>query len=170
MLLDAEGHVKITDFGLAKQLESGNGRGKATTFCGTDEYLAPEIILNEPYNESVDMWALGILIFEMLTGWAPWQDANRKKLFEKILNAPLDLSHPNLSPNAKDLLKKMLTKNVPDRLSTSDIKKHPFFGTVDLHKLFMKSIKPPFKPQVVKTDREVIEKCYRCVKFWPRFY
>lgn len=149
-MLDTEGHVKLTDFGLAKQLEADAGHEHATTFCGTDEYLAPEIILNEPYNESVDMWALGILIYEMTTGWAPWQDNNRKMLFDKIVNAPLDVSNPNLSANAKDLLKKMLVKRVQDRLKVPDIKKHPFFSGIDFHKLYMKSIKPPFKPEVVQ--------------------
>ena len=110
VMLDAEGHIKLTDFGLAKELEESHG--VTNTFCGTDEYLAPEIILNQGYNESVDIWGLGILLYEMLTGWAPWQDDNRKALFEKILNAPLDLSHANLSPNAQDLLKHMLEKEI----------------------------------------------------------
>ena len=150
VLLDTEGHIKITDFGLAKQLETESELSKTSTFCGTDEYLAPEIILNEPYRESVDMWALGILIYEMITGWAPWRDDNRKILFEKIVSQPLDLSHPNLSPNAKDLLNKMLTKKISERIKTPEIKKHPFFSSMDFHKIYMKSIKPPFKPDVVR--------------------
>ncbi len=149
VLLDAEGHVKITDFGLAKQLKDDPEHSRTTTFCGTDEYLAPEIILNEPYDESVDLWALGILIFEMLTGWAPWQDPNRKALFDKIVRLPLDLSHKNLSTNAKDLLGKMLVKRPQSRLKLPDIKKHAFFSSIDFNKLFMKSIKPPFKPALV---------------------
>ena len=149
VLLDAEGHIKITDFGLAKQLENESELAKTSTFCGTDEYLAPEIILNEPYNESVDMWALGILIYEMITGWAPWRDDNRKVLFEKIVKNPLDLSHLNLSVNAKDLLGKMLVKKIQDRIKTPDIKKHPFFTGTDFHKIYMKLVKPPFKPEIV---------------------
>ncbi len=169
VLLDTEGHVKITDFGLAKQLEQDADHSRTTTFCGTDEYLAPEIILNEPYNESVDMWALGILIYEMLTGWAPWQDSNRKVLFDKIVSAPADLSHPNLSANAKDLLRKMLAKKVEERLRTpADIKKHPFFAGIDFHKLYMRSIKPPFKPEIVfgfECKRKILEMSNRCVEF-----
>jgi len=150
ILLDPEGHIKITDFGLAKQLGDGTGVGRTNTFCGTDEYLAPEIIVNEPYNESVDIWALGILIYEMLTGWAPWTDNNRKHLFDKIVNAPLELSHPNLSHNAKDLLKKMLYKKVEERLRNPiEIKKHPFFSSIDFNKLMMRAVKPPFKPAIV---------------------
>lgn len=152
VMLDAEGHVKLTDFGLAKDLAECHG--VTATFCGTDEYLAPEIILNKGYNESVDIWGLGILIYEMLTGWAPWQDDNRKMLFEKIVNSSLDLSHPNLSPNAQDLLKNMLEKDVHKRIrSPTDIKKHPFFAKIDFVKVFMRAIKPPFKPEIVCFDK-----------------
>ena len=154
ILLDTEGHVKITDFGLAKELRGDRGQARTNTFCGTDEYLAPEIILNEPYDESVDLWALGILIFEMLTGWAPWQDANRKALFDKIVREPLDLSHKNLSANAKDLLSKMLMKRTQSRIKLPEIKKHPFFAGIDLNRLFMKAIPPPFKPALVRVQRE----------------
>jgi len=148
VMLDSEGHIKLTDFGLAKELAGDHG--VTNTFCGTDEYLAPEIILNKGYNSSVDIWSLGILIYEMLTGWTPWQDDNRKKLFEKILKEALDLSNPNLSANAKDLLKRMLEKNVSKRLSSiPEIKKHPFFSGIDFTKIFMRAIKPPFKPIIV---------------------
>ena len=71
VLIDLQGHVKITDFGLAKELMKDTS-GKTNSFCGTDEYLAPEIILKEPYNQSVDYWALGILIYEMLTGFVTY--------------------------------------------------------------------------------------------------
>ena len=148
VLLDAEGHIKLTDFGLAKDLEETHGI--ATTFCGTDEYIAPEVILNNGYNEAVDIWALGVLIYEMLFGNAPWEDNNRKKLFEKILNAPLNLSNPNVSANAKDLLTRMLNRDISIRLiSTQEIKKQPFFAPIDFNKVMQKEIKPPFKPEIV---------------------
>lgn len=150
VLLDLDGHVKITDFGLAKEISAG----KTSSFCGTDEYLAPEIILNEPYNESVDWWALAVLIYEMLTGWPPWQDANRKALFEKILKQPPDLSHKNISADAADLLKKMLIKRVGERIKPDEVKKHKFFSTIDFAKLYMKAIKPPFKPEMVNLYNE----------------
>ena len=147
VLLDTDGHVKITDFGLAKELSSTS---QTSTFCGTDEYLAPEIILNVPYNESVDIWALGVLIYEMLTGWAPWQERNRKKLFDNILYNPLDLSHPNFSASARDLLKRMLEKIPEDRLKLpAEIKKHEFFAGIDFNKLYIKAIKPTFVPKIV---------------------
>lgn len=147
VLIDLEGHVKLTDFGLSKELVGG----KTNTFCGTDEYLAPEIILNESYNESVDWWALGILLFEMLTGWAPFEDNNRKGLFEKIVKHPVDLSHENISESAGDLIKKMLAKRVCDRIKPEDIKKHKFFASIDFSNLYMRKVKPPFKPELVKS-------------------
>ncbi len=149
ILLDAEGHVKLTDFGLAKQLHADADQTQATTFCGTDEYLAPEIVLNEPYDESVDLWALGILLFEMLTGWAPWRDENRHTLFTMIVREPLDLSHPNLSPKAQDLLSKMLVKRREKRLKLADVKKHPFFACVNFSSLLKRTVIPPFKPTLV---------------------
>ena len=150
ILLDADGHVKLTDFGLAKMLNNHKGEG-TNTFCGTDEYIAPEVIKGEEYNNSVDIWGLGILLYEMLTGIPPWTNPNRKKLYEMILKSPLDLSNPNLSGNAKDLLTNMLEKNPKKRFkSMDDIKKHIFFTSVDFNQLGMKSIKPPFKPEIVK--------------------
>lgn len=153
ILLDADGHIKLTDFGLAKQLEKETEDGKAagaktSTFCGTDEYLAPEIILHQPYAESVDWWAFGVLIYEMLTGWPPWQENNRKVLYEKILHEPADLSNENLSEVAKSLLRGLLAKDVKARIKPADIKKHPFFASVDWMKVKVKGVTPTFKPNV----------------------
>jgi len=150
LLIDAEGHIKLTDFGLAKELkirEEDTLRTK--TFCGTNEYLAPEVILGQSYGESVDWWALGIVLYEMLTGWPPWSDENREVLFKRIILEPLPLDNENLTPTAKDLLQRMLAKRVEDRIKPSDIKKHPFFSSVSFDKLLAKEITPPFKPDLV---------------------
>ena len=151
VLIDLEGHVKLTDFGLAKELQHKEHDEKecTKTFCGTDEYLAPELILRQSYGETVDWWALGILLYEMLTGWPPWSEDNRKILFDKILTEQLPLSHPNLSADAKDLLRKMLRKRPEDRIKPADVKKHPFFATMNFDKLLAKEIPPPFKPELV---------------------
>lgn len=151
ILIDKDGNVKVTDFGLAKELSINdvNGKGRTKTFCGTNEYIAPELILGQPYGESVDWWSLGILIFEMLTGWPPWSDENRDTLFKQILFEPICTDDEKLSPDAKDLLQKMLKKKPEERIAPADIKKHPFFASIDFEKLLAKKIEPPFKPDLV---------------------
>lgn len=150
LLIDAEGHIKLTDFGLAKELQLGETNAPRTkTFCGTNEYLAPEVILGLLYGESVDWWALGIVIYEMLTGWPPWSDENREILFRMIIKEPLYTD--NLTPVAKDLLKKMLAKRIEDRIKPHDIKKHPFFVSINFEKLLAKEITSPFKPDLVSS-------------------
>ena len=144
IILDSEGHVKLADFGLAKELAK-NCKGTTNSFCGTPEYMAPEVILNTQYDKSVDIWELGIFIYEMLAGKVPWESPNRMKLYNKILNEPLDLSHNNLSHHAKDLLSKMLEKNTKNRLKDpKDIKNHPFFSDLDFDKVYKKMYKTSF--------------------------
>jgi serum/glucocorticoid-regulated kinase 2 len=147
VLIDAKGHIKLTDFGLAKELEISEAR-RTKTFCGTNEYLAPEVILGELYGESVDWWALGIVIYEMLTGWPPWTDDNRETLFKRILTEPLPINE-RLSATAIDLLKKMLVKRIKDRIKPANIKKHPFFASINFEKLLAKNVEPPFVPTLV---------------------
>lgn len=89
----------------------------------------------------------------MLTGWPPWEDNNKMTLYEKILKLPVDLTHENLSPASKDLLRKMLEKNVADRITVDKIKKHPFFAGIDWSKLLMKTGKAPYIPHITsETD------------------
>ena len=150
ILITGDGHVKITDFGLAKELKTETECEERTkTFCGTNEYLAPEVILGKSYGESVDWWALGVVLYEMLAGWPPWTDENKKTLFKKILSEPLCTDDLNFSDNANDLLQKMLKKRVKDRIKPENIKKHPFFATINFDKLLAKEITPPFKPTLV---------------------
>ena len=104
LLLDPEGHIRITDFGLSKENVQGD---TVLSLCGTPEYLAPEIIKQQPYGKSVDWWSLGTLIYEMITGLPPFYDSNRKLMYHKILNAPLQKS-PYMSPEAFDICSKLL--------------------------------------------------------------
>ncbi len=88
ILLDRDGHLKLGDFGLAKdginQATSG-----AQSVCGTPEYMAPEVISKAGHGTAVDWWGLGMLMYEMLTGLPPWYTKDRKKLFERLRSAPL---------------------------------------------------------------------------------
>lgn len=149
ILLDTQGHVKLTDFGLCK--ESIHDGLLTHTFCGTIEYMAPEIVIHSGHNKAVDWWSLGALMFDMLTGAPPFTAENRKKTIDKILKAKLVLP-PYLS-EARSLLKKLLKKNVTERLGSgpddaTPIKNHPFFRNVNWAQVFSRQLEPPFKPAV----------------------
>ena len=115
ILLDAYGHVKLTDFGLCK--ESIHEGAMTHTFCGTIEYMAPEILMRSGHGKAVDWWSLGALMYDMLTGAPPFTAENRKKTIDKILKAKLNLP-PYLTNEARGLLKKLLKKNVSERLGS----------------------------------------------------
>ena len=105
VLLDSQGHVRLTDFGLSKEGVSDHSSG-ATSFCGTPEYIAPEVLLRQGHGRAVDWWSLGALLFEMLTGLPPFYSRNRQTMFEKIMQA--DLQCPEcVSPVAQDLLSRV---------------------------------------------------------------
>jgi serine/threonine protein kinase len=147
VLLDAEGYVKITDFGLSKENMIENS---AFSFCGTPEYLAPEIIKKAGHGKAVDWWSLGTLIFEMLTGLPPFYTKDRERLFNNIQFS--DIKYPDyLSPSARNLISGLLVKDPDLRLGSGasgsqSIKQHSWFGGLDWSALLNKSIPAPFVP------------------------
>lgn len=154
ILLDAQGHVKLTDFGLCK--ESIQEGVITHTFCGTIEYMAPEILTRSGHAKAVDWWSLGALMYDMLTGAPPFTAENRKKTIEKILKGKLNLP-PYLTPDARDLIRKLLKRQVGTRLgSGSDdaapIKKHPFFRQINWIDVHSRKLEPPFKPMLASED------------------
>ncbi|XP_069351390.1 protein kinase C epsilon type [Eulemur rufifrons] len=158
ILLDAEGHCKLADFGMCKE---GILNGvTTTTFCGTPDYIAPEILQELEYGPSVDWWALGVLMYEMMAGQPPFEADNEDDLFESILHD--DVLYPVwLSKEAVSILKAFMTKNPHKRLGCvaaqngeDAIKQHPFFKEIDWVLLEQRKIKPPFKPRI-KTKRDV---------------
>jgi RAC serine/threonine-protein kinase len=155
VLLDASGHIRLTDFGLSKEGISSSSSG-ANSFCGTPEYLAPEILNRQGHGRAVDWWSLGALTYEMLTGLPPFYCQDRDRLFEKIKKS--ELSYPaSLSSSSKNLLRGLLTKDPTKRLGSGpndadDIKPHPFFGNLDWDKLQRGEITPPWKPQINGTQ------------------
>ncbi|KAM9477512.1 protein kinase C eta type [Clarias gariepinus] len=158
VLLDRDGHCKLADFGMCKE---GMFEGAATgTFCGTPDYIAPEILQEMLYGPSVDWWALGVLLYEMLSGHAPFEAENEDDLFECILNEEIVYASW-LSADAVDILKAFLMKNPARRLgcvATSGgenaVMKHVFFSAIDWEKLNRREIQPPFRPQI-KTGEDV---------------
>ncbi|XP_040465568.1 ribosomal protein S6 kinase beta-2 isoform X4 [Falco naumanni] len=113
IMLNSQGHIKLTDFGLCK--ESIHDGAVTHTFCGTIEYMAPEILVRSGHNRAVDWWSLGALMYDMLTGSPPFTAENRKKTIDKILKGKLVLP-PYLTPDARDLLKKFLKRNPNQRV------------------------------------------------------
>ncbi|XP_025409543.1 serine/threonine-protein kinase N isoform X3 [Sipha flava] len=150
LLLDTDGYVKIADFGLCKE---GMGFGDRTgTFCGTPEFLAPEVLTETSYTRSVDWWGLGVLIFEMLVGESPFPGDDEEEVFDSIVND--EVRYPRfLSLEAIAIMRRLLRKNPERRLGSSerdaeDVKKQAFFRQVVWDDLLQRKIKPPFVPTV----------------------
>uniref|UniRef100_A0A8C3YJD0 Serine/threonine-protein kinase N2 n=1 Tax=Catagonus wagneri TaxID=51154 RepID=A0A8C3YJD0_9CETA len=150
LLLDTEGFVKIADFGLCKE---GMGYGDRTsTFCGTPEFLAPEVLTETSYTRAVDWWGLGVLIYEMLVGESPFPGDDEEEVFDSIVND--EVRYPRfLSTEAISIMRRLLRRNPERRLGAGekdaeDVKKHPFFRLIDWNALMDKKVKPPFVPTV----------------------
>lgn len=151
VLLDAQGHIRLTDFGLSKEGISNSSSG-AHSFCGTPEYLAPEILNRQGHGRAVDWWSLGALLYEMITGLPPFYCQDREKLFEKIRKS--ELHYPsNVSRPAKQMLVGLLTKDPQHRLGSGatdaeEIKEKDFFNELDFGRLMRGEIPPPWKPNI----------------------
>uniref|UniRef100_A0A672PRY2 Protein kinase C iota type n=1 Tax=Sinocyclocheilus grahami TaxID=75366 RepID=A0A672PRY2_SINGR len=160
VLLESEGHIKLTDYGMCKEgLRPGD---TTSTFCGTPNYIAPEILRGEDYGFSVDWWALGVLMFEMMAGRSPFDivgssdnpDQNTEDyLFQVILEKQIRIPR-SLSVKAASVLKGFLNKEPKERLGChpqtgfADITAHPFFRNVDWDLMEQKQVVPPFKPNI----------------------
>ncbi|XP_045536736.1 protein kinase C, brain isozyme isoform X2 [Papilio machaon] len=150
VLLDQDGHIKIADFGMCKEGITGDKTTK--TFCGTPDYIAPEIILYQPYGKSVDWWAYGVLLYEMLVGQPPFDGEDEEELFAAITDN--SVSYPKtLSKEAKDACKSFLTKNPAKRLGCAprgdeDVRTHAFFRRIDWARVEARDVQPPFKPKI----------------------
>ena len=152
LVMNESGYVKLVDFGLAKQLISG----KTWTLCGTPDYLAPEIILNEGHDLAVDYWALGVLIFEMVVGAPPFYADDPMEVYEKILGG--NPAMPTFfTRNLSDLIKKLLRSQQGKRLGntrggTAAVIKHKWFSSFDWAGLESAEMKPPYKPTIQSKD------------------
>ncbi|KAK8188377.1 serine/threonine-protein kinase YPK2/YKR2 [Phyllosticta capitalensis] len=151
ILLDYTGHIALCDFGLCKLDMKDEDR--TNTFCGTPEYLAPELLTGGGYTKTVDWWTLGVLLYEMLTGLPPFYDENTNDMYRKILTEPLHFPGPEIvPPAARDLLTRLLDRNAEKRLGANgaaEIKAHYFFHSIDWRKLLDRKYEPSFKPSVV---------------------
>ncbi|XP_022916906.2 cGMP-dependent protein kinase, isozyme 2 forms cD4/T1/T3A/T3B isoform X3 [Onthophagus taurus] len=151
LLLDNDGYVKLVDFGFAKKLQTGK---KTWTFCGTPEYVAPEVILNKGHDISADYWSLGVLMFELLTGTPPFTGADPMKTYNIILRGIDTIDFPRMiTRNAMALIKKLCRDNPAERLGyqkggISDIQKHKWFDGFNWEGLMNRTLMPPIMPVV----------------------
>ncbi|XP_014217289.1 cGMP-dependent protein kinase 1-like [Copidosoma floridanum] len=162
LLLDSQGYVKLVDFGFAKRLEQGR---KTWTFCGTPEYVAPEVILNRGHDISADYWSLGVLMFELLTGTPPFTGSDPMKTYNIILKGIDAIEFPRMiTRNATVLIKKLCRDNPAERLGyqkggISEIQKHKWFDGFNWEGLRGKTLEPPIMPRVVSpTDTANFDK------------
>jgi len=156
ILLDEEGHVALTDFGLS--MDRHDGVRMAHTICGSPVYLAPELIERQPYTFTVDWWALGVVLFEIMSGQVPFPSHNRHRMFEKILHSPVMFHRGVFSASARSFIGQLLIKDPQRRLGCSsgttggkDVQSHRFFtshqhGLSHFGKIRRKEVRPPFKP------------------------
>ena len=160
VLVEEEGYIKLADFGLAKFMEPTQKTG---SFCGTAEYLAPEILDQKGHGFPVDWWTLGILIYEMTTGRPPFMDQNHRRLGELIRHGKIIFPDAQrhgipMSDELKDIIKKLLTKDPDQRLGSKndadDIVSHPWFSDIDWDSLMAKKMISPFEPDFEELSKQ----------------
>lgn len=142
-MIGDDGYARLTDFGLCRRLD---GTSKAGSFCGTPEYLAPEVLAGAQYSYGVDWWAFGAFLYELVVGLPPFRSENRQALYTLIREE--DPGIPGyLHKDLQDLLLRLLEKDPNKRLSSAEeVKKHPWFKAVDWEKLYCKKVEAPFVP------------------------
>ncbi|KAJ3280638.1 camp-dependent protein kinase catalytic subunit [Blyttiomyces sp. JEL0837] len=156
ILLDTTGHIKLADFGFAKIV-----RHSTQSFCGTPDYIAPEIIANKPYKMAVDWWSLGVLIFELTSGKTPFGDDTSEKIYDNIQAGRIKW-HPLVKGTCKDVVRCLLENDSGKRLGShgdgEEIRQHPYFKTLNWKKVEARQSTPPFlpacdAPEVIERER-----------------
>lgn len=143
VLLDSQGHIKLTDFGLAKSLSEYSNT--TSTFCGTSEYIAPEILSRKPYGTEIDWWALGIFTYELLFGETPFYNDNKSRMFSSIKNDRPTFPK-KADKTAQDFILMLLEKDPAQRGTFERIMTHPFFNGLKFEDVLNKKYKPAFVP------------------------
>jgi len=164
ILLTDDGHICMTDFGISKQgLLAEDAR--TATFCGTPEYLAPEVLEGKGYTKAVDWWSFGTLMYEMLTGLPPFYSQDVQQMYFKIMHAKLEIPD-SLNEETKSIVIGLLERDPNKRLADSAmIKAHPYFKGTEWDKILRKEVKPPFIPPVTsKLDVSMVDPAFTSEK------
>lgn len=153
ILLDVRGYIKIIDFGCARKLADAPG-GRSYTLIGTPHYMAPEMILGKGYTQMVDVWAMGVCLYEFMCGPLPFGNDSDDKLdiFKDVLLGRLSFPRGLEDKDAKSLMTQLLCRSPDLRIGCSirgfaEIKEHPFFGELDWSRLMGKELRPPLVPE-----------------------
>eukprot|EP00760_Papus_ankaliazontas_P000518 PhM_4_TR10088/c0_g1_i1/m.75716 len=156
IVLDRDGHAQLTDFGLAR---SDFSQARRKSFVGSAEYLAPETVKGDPQTFGVDWWSLGVMMFEMLTGVAPFNAPSNNDVYHAILHKSIDWASVRVSSEAAHLLRRLLTRDIRARLTDPmQIKKHPFFNDILWRDLYLRRVTPPFVPDLSYNDTKYFSK------------
>ncbi|OHS95069.1 RAC family serine/threonine-protein kinase like protein [Tritrichomonas foetus] len=167
VLFRNDGYVKLIDFGLAKILEPDNQT--TSTFCGTPEFVAPEMVKREKYTYSVDWWSFGILAYEMLYKKTPFFDENLNKIYGRILTS--SVTYPlNADPTAVSFIEMLLAKNPERRGGYEEIISHEFFNEIDFEKVMKREYKPDFVPTLDRpTDTRYFDRMFTSERAYDSF-
>jgi serum/glucocorticoid-regulated kinase 2 len=155
VLLDEKGYAVLTDFGFAKVLAHDQ---KTRTFCGTPDYVAPEILTESGHDRMVDWWALGVLIFEMVCGQTPFFNQNREIMYQNIRHQEVNFaSLRHVSDQCKDLVIRLLNKNSISRLGQlgdyREILAHPWFSDINIQQVLERRYQAPFLPDTHSLEK-----------------
>ena len=142
ILIDEDGHFKLADFGLAKENIINDMPNR--TFCGSPPYLSPEMLSHEGSTKASDIYGIGVILYEMLTGSTPFYDEDYNLMYKNISENRL-MFPEFFSDEVKDLLEKMLEKDPKKRIKIQEIKKHPFFRDIDWDLVSNKKMQPPLE-------------------------
>ncbi|KAI9481591.1 MAG: kinase-like domain-containing protein [Benjaminiella poitrasii] len=150
ILLTNDGHIILTDFGLSKCLTASNDY-MTQTFCGTAEYLAPEVLLGEIYSFAIDYWSFGTILYEMLAGITPFWADNHADMYRRVLEDPLEFQDDIFDYETAEFLTDILDRNPSSRLGANgvnEVKEHPYFADIDWDGIRHRRLHPPYLPPV----------------------